>query len=96
MTSRSFPLLRRESDLYVEMSRHDASGLGVSQGDPVIVATRRGEVEARAELTEKVKPGVVFMPFHFNGANVVTSDALDPVSKIPEYKVAACRISVKS
>jgi formate dehydrogenase alpha subunit len=96
MTSRSFPLLRREGDLRVEMNRADASGLGISQGDPVIVATRRGEVEARAEVTEKVKPGVVFMPFHFNGANVVTSDALDPVSKIPEYKVAACRISVKS
>ncbi|MDI9399396.1 MAG: formate dehydrogenase subunit alpha [Euryarchaeota archaeon] len=96
MTSRSFPLLRREGDLRVEMNCADASGLGISQGDPVIVATRRGEVEARAEVTEKVKPGVVFMPFHFNGANVVTSDALDPVSKIPEYKAAACRISMRS
>jgi len=96
MTSRSFPLLRREGDLYIEMNCRDASGLGISKGDTVIVATRRGEVEARAEPTDKVKPGVAFMPFHFNGANVVTSDALDPVSKIPEYKVAACRISVRS
>jgi predicted molibdopterin-dependent oxidoreductase YjgC len=39
---------------------------------------------------------MVFMPFHFKGANLVTSDALDPISKIPEYKVAACRISVRS
>jgi len=96
MTSRSFPLLRREGELYVEMNRMEASGLGISQGDPVTVATRRGEVEARAELTDKVKPGMVFMPFHFKGANLVTSDALDPISKIPEYKVAACRISVRS
>ncbi len=96
MTSRSFPLLRREGDLYVEMNREEASALGISEDDPVVVSTRRGEVEAKAKLTDRVKAGVAFMPFHFNDANLVTSDALDPISKIPEYKVAACRISAKS
>ena len=52
----------------------------------------RGETEARARITEKVKPGMVFMPFHWQGTNIITSDALDPVAKIPEYKMAACRI----
>ena len=51
-----------------------------------------GETEARARVTEKVRPGMVFMPFHWQGTNIITSDALDPVAKIPEYKMAACRI----
>ena len=59
----------------------------------VKVKTRRGEAEARARVTEKVKPGMVFMPFHWHGTNIMTSDALDPVAKIPEYKMAACRMS---
>ena len=53
------------------------------------------EAEARARITEKVKPGMVFMPFHYHGTNILTSDALDPVAKIPEYKMAACRIEAK-
>ena len=61
-----------------------------------MVKTRRGEAEAKARVTEKVKPGVVFMPFHWQGTNIITSDALDPVSKIPEYKMAACRIEAIS
>ena len=65
-------------------------------GGLVVVKTRRGEAEAKARVTEKVKPGVVFMPFHWQGTNLITSDALDPVSKIPEYKMAACRIEVIS
>jgi predicted molibdopterin-dependent oxidoreductase YjgC len=43
-------------------------------------------------VTDKVKPGMAFMPFHWQGTNIITSDALDPVAKIPEYKMAACRI----
>jgi formate dehydrogenase major subunit len=49
--------------------------------------------KARARVTEKVKRGgMAFMPFHWQGTNIVTSDAQDPVAKIPEYKMAACRI----
>jgi len=60
------------------------------------VVTRRGEAQARARVTEKVRPGMVFMPFHWLGTNLITSSALDPVSKIPEYKVAACKIEALS
>ncbi|TRZ68220.1 MAG: hypothetical protein D4Q77_01685, partial [Methanothrix sp.] len=45
-----------------------------------------------ADLTERVGPGVVFLPFHFSDTNRITTDVLDPVAKIPEFKVAACRI----
>jgi formate dehydrogenase major subunit len=92
MTKRSLSLLERDPELYVEISPEDASKLGLSYGDLVTVKTRRGSTEARARISEKVKAGVVFMPFHYHGANLITSDALDPISKIPEYKVAACRI----
>ena len=96
MTMRSASLQERESELYVEINPEDAARLKIADGDMVVVTTRRGEAEARARVTEKVKPGVVFMPFHWHGTNIITSDALDPVAKIPEYKMAACRIEAKA
>lgn len=95
MTRRSPSLLERDSELYVEMNEEDATRLNVSDGDMVVVKTRRGKAKARARVSDKVKPGIVFMPFHWKGTNLITSDALDPVSKIPEYKVAACRIEAQ-
>jgi predicted molibdopterin-dependent oxidoreductase YjgC len=96
MTRRSPSLLDRDSELYIEISPEDAAELKVRHGEMVMVKTRRGETEARARVTEKVRPGVAFMPFHWQGTNIITSSALDPVSKIPEYKMAACRIEVLS
>ncbi len=96
MTLRSPSLQERDPELYVEIHPEDARGLGIASGDLVVVSTRRGRTEAKARLTEKVRPGVVFMPFHYHGTNLITSDALDPVAKIPEYKVAACRIEAKA
>lgn len=96
MTRRSPSLLERDCELYIEISPEDADLLKVRHGEMVMVKTRRGETEALARVTEKVKPGVAFMPFHWQGTNIITSSALDPVSKIPEYKVAACRIETMS
>lgn len=96
MTRRSPSLLDRDPELYVEINPEDAARLLICEGDMVKVETIRGQAEARARVTEKVLPGMAFMPFHWQAANVITSDALDPVAKIPEYKMAACRISVKS
>jgi predicted molibdopterin-dependent oxidoreductase YjgC len=58
------------------------------------VSSRRGSIRIKARVTEKVKPRVVFIPFHFYeaAANKLTIDALDPTCKIPEYKVCACKI----
>ena len=75
----------------VEMHPSDAAKLGLVEGDSVIVASKRGQVEAPLHITEKSPPGVVFMPFHWHeaAANILTNNALDPVAKIPEYKVSA-------
>ena len=58
------------------------------------VVSRRGEVTARVRLTDRSAPGLVFGTFHFKEVpiNLLTNDALDPVAKIPEFKVAAVRV----
>jgi len=78
----------------VEMNPEDALALGIADGDMVKVVSRRGEVEAKAKVTEVSPVGVVFMTFHFaeSPTNQLTNPALDPKSKIPEFKVCAVRI----
>jgi formate dehydrogenase major subunit len=93
MTRRSPSLLAREPDLFVEINPADAAELKVEDGQEVTVESARGKTAARARLTERVKRGVVFMPFHFPGTNLLTTDARDPHAKIPQFNVAACRIS---
>ncbi len=79
----------------VEVHPGDAERLGIEEGDLVEVASRRGSVRARALVTPRVRPGMVFMPFHYREApaNEMTNDALDPVAKIPEFKVCAVRVA---
>ncbi len=92
MTRRSKPLIYREPRNYIEMNTADAAAMGVKNGDMVRVRTRRSGIEVRARVTHTIAPGVVFMPFHFPETNELTVDALDPISRIPEYKAAACRV----
>jgi len=94
MTRRSPSLLERDFELIIEVNPKDAAELKVRHEDMVKVKTIRGETQARARVTEKVKPGMAFMPFHWQGTNIITSDALDPQAKIPEYKMAACWIEM--
>ncbi len=79
----------------VEINPEDALRLGIQEGDFVEVESRRGSIHARARVTRRSPEGVVFMTFHFHeaAANVLTNPAVDPVAKIPEYKVCAVRIS---
>jgi len=93
MTRRSSALLKRSPELFVEIHPRDAQKLGITAGEEVKVMTRRGDTLARASITHKLSPGVVFMPFHFPGTNILTVDALDKKAKIPELKVAACKIT---
>lgn len=93
MTRRSPSLQEKEPELYVEMNPVDGKALGIADGGRIVISNSRGKTVAKARLTDKVKPGVVFMPFHYQGANLLTSDARDPISKIPEYKMAACKIA---
>ena len=94
MTRRSRLLDREERFPYVEVNEEDARALGIRDRDWVCVSTRRGEVKAMARVGKVVIKGVLFMPFHFEegAANVLTNNALDPVAKIPEYKVCAAKI----
>ncbi len=79
---------------YIEISKEDAESLKINNKDSVRVSTRRGSIDLEARVSDKPKKSVVFISFHFReaAANILTNAALDPVSKIPEYKVAACKI----
>lgn len=78
----------------VEVHPEDAIKLEIKDGDPVKVSSRRGIIRARALLTRRSPPGTIFLTFHFAEApaNLLTSDNVDPVAKIPEYKVSAVRL----
>jgi predicted molibdopterin-dependent oxidoreductase YjgC len=78
----------------VEINPEDASALDIHDADMVKVVSRRGEITARARVTEVSPVKVVTMNFHFaeSPTNQLTNPALDPVAKIPEFKVCAVRV----
>jgi len=94
MTRKSEGLNERAPENFIEISAADASSLGISNGDMTKVSSRRGQVKASVVVSSKMSVGTVFMPFHFaeNAANNLTNPALDPVSKIPEFKVCAIKV----
>ncbi len=94
LTRRSEKLDQEVPGGYVEISPEDADRLGLGKSEQIRVVSRRGEIETKAWITRRVPPGIVFIPFHFAeaAANLLTNPALDPIAKIPEYKVAAVRI----
>jgi assimilatory nitrate reductase catalytic subunit len=72
-----------------------AEELGVADGDLVRISSRRGSMVAPAKVVSTIRPDTVFIPYHWPGdrsVNLLTLRALDPVSKIPEYKVSAVRV----
>jgi assimilatory nitrate reductase catalytic subunit len=80
----------------VEMHPTLAARLGVKSGDEVTVESRRGKVTLEANVVTTIREDTVFIPYHWadnKSANLLTNRALDPVSKIPEFKVCACRVS---
>jgi formate dehydrogenase alpha subunit len=79
---------------YAEISPDIANTLGISDRENIRISSRRGTIITKARITNKVDSKSVFIPFHFAeaAANKLTNDALDPVAKIPELKVAACKI----
>jgi predicted molibdopterin-dependent oxidoreductase YjgC len=96
MTRRSKGLLEVYSEALIEVNPDDGRQLGMDGHKRVRVTSRRGSIEAEAWITDRVPPGMVFANFHFPNAsaNELTIAALDPVSKIPEYKVCAVKIEV--
>ncbi|MCX6400607.1 MAG: molybdopterin oxidoreductase family protein [Propionibacteriales bacterium] len=79
---------------FVEMHPMLADRIGAHDGEPVIVRTRRGEMKAPARVVTTIRPDTVFIPFHWVGANRLTNDALDPSSRMPEFKVCAAEVLV--
>ncbi len=94
MTMKSDDINTVSPECFVEISPHSAKSSGISDGQMVKVSSRRGEINAKARITTTLPPGTVFIPFHFGkaAANKLTNAALDPISKIPEYKVCAVRL----
>jgi assimilatory nitrate reductase catalytic subunit len=93
-TKRSFVLSKlAPSELYVEISPVDARALGIRPDEKVKVISRRATVEARAFITNSVKPGEVFMPMHYETMNKLTFAAFDPYSRQPAYKASAVAIT---
>ncbi|MFG3661088.1 molybdopterin oxidoreductase family protein [Streptomyces sp. NPDC047706] len=80
---------------FVELHPRLAARLGVAEGGPVAVVSRRGRAVAPARITSSIRPDTVFMPFHWPGegrANTLTNPALDPTSRMPEFKACAVRV----
>ena len=95
ITRRASSLLARAPELEINLSAEDGKKYGVADGEWISLKSRRGVLEGRVLYTEKMRPGEVFVPFvklQEHAANFLTSDALDPFSGIPEYKVCAVRI----
>jgi formate dehydrogenase major subunit len=96
MTRRSHALDTLRPSPFVEVHPDDLAGLGAADGQELTVRSRRGAIRLPAKESAAVQPGTVFIPFHFReaAANVLTTDALDPFGKIPEFKFCAVRLEV--
>ncbi|MBT2408903.1 MULTISPECIES: molybdopterin oxidoreductase family protein [unclassified Streptomyces] len=80
---------------FVELHPRLAARIGAVEGTPLAVVSRRGRAVAPARITDTIRADTVFMPFHWPGegrANTLTNPALDPVSRMPEFKVCAVRV----
>jgi len=94
MTRKDWALDREYPKGYVEINPQDAANTGIRNGAMVKVASRRGEISVQANVVDTIQEGLVFIPFHFAeaAANKLTAANLDPVAKIPEYKVCAVKL----
>ncbi|GAA3741081.1 assimilatory nitrate reductase catalytic subunit [Spinactinospora alkalitolerans] len=94
-TRRIGELARAEPESYVEVHPDTAARSGLAEGAWARVVSRRGAALARVRLRCDARTDTVFLPFHFAGAqraNLITNPALDPISRMPEFKVSAVRL----
>ena len=94
MTRRSPVLEESAPSAYVEMNPEDADELGLVDAEEVEASSRRGAIRLPVKITDRVRKGLVFIPFHYKeaAANLLTNDALDPQCKIAEAKVCAIKV----
>ncbi|MEO8163098.1 MAG: molybdopterin dinucleotide binding domain-containing protein, partial [Ilumatobacteraceae bacterium] len=94
-TRRIADLVSQYPEPLCEMHPQLAERLGVLDGNLVTVSSRRGTMTLPANVVNTIRPDTVFIPYHWPGAkaaNLLTNRAVDPISKMPEFKVAAVRI----
>jgi len=96
MTRRAQGLLDVYGQAKVEINPDDAIRIGLNGQNRVRITSRRGSIEAEAWVTDRVPPGMIFANFHFPeaSANELTLGALDPVAKIPEFKISAVKVEI--
>ncbi|HEX6543777.1 MAG TPA: molybdopterin oxidoreductase family protein, partial [Ktedonobacterales bacterium] len=94
--TRRTPFLREQAPYpWVEIHERTAKTLGIGDGDWVTVRTRRGEVTVPSLVVKSIRPDTIFIPYHYGhtqAANILTNPVLEPMNKIPEYKVCAAAI----
>ena len=96
MTRRAKGIMQVYGEALIEMNPNDAEKIGVNGNRMIRVTSRRGSIEAQAWVTDRVPPGMVYANFHFPNAsaNELTHASLDPVAKIPEYKITAVKVEL--
>ncbi|MDA0918781.1 MAG: formate dehydrogenase subunit alpha [Planctomycetota bacterium] len=94
MTRRSYALNSIEPNAFAAMHPSDVATLNLAAGDHISVSSRRGTISLAIRSDDSIEPGCVFIPFHFReaAANILTTDALDPYGKIPEFKYCAVKV----
>ena len=98
MTRRSKALDAIEPEAFVSLHPDDAEQRGIRHGDWVEIRSRRGQIQLETRVETATQPGSIFIPFHYReaGANILTTDSLDPDGKIPEYKFCAVEVGLAS
>jgi formate dehydrogenase major subunit/formate dehydrogenase alpha subunit len=96
MTRRAKGLMDVYNMPLVEINPEDAANWNARDGGRLRVTSRRGSIEANAWITDRVPVGMVYANFHFPiaSANELTHESLDPVAKIPEYKISAVKVEI--
>ena len=94
MTRRAQGPTERCPESLVEINPADAAKFGINEGQMIKVTSRRGTLKAKTQITEKSPQGIIFMNFHFaeSAVNLLTNPVLDPIGKMPEYKVCAVKL----
>jgi assimilatory nitrate reductase catalytic subunit len=92
-TRRIRALNQTSGEAFVELHPDLALELNIENGERVQVQTRRGEVKVEARVVDTIRADTLFLPFHWPGINALTNAALDPTSRMPEFKLCAARLS---
>ena len=94
MTRRASTIFNKWPEESLELNPFDARRFNITDSEKVLASSRRGEMEVKVHITDRVQPGITFLAFHNRDAltNLLTNDALDPVCKIPEYKSCAIKV----